>query len=204
MANDDESPSDREWYRAPSTRSSATTGPAAATCSPISKASAAAPSPSDPTSSPSTLNYRYPTFYRSVTALDLRGRTQTDVELRDLGLAVNQNQMARFYPLFKELGVTPASELVNLPGGTEVLVAGVRRATHTPPMRSGKRFVFLSLNDGSGPVSILRASSTSKRLREVADYIEKKYPILFARKDNGSTRTRMARPLMSAARAMPR
>ncbi|WP_104195030.1 DNA polymerase III subunit alpha [Cryobacterium sp. M25] len=94
-----------------------------------------------------------PDFYRSVTALDLRGRTQTDVELRDLGLAVSQHQMTRFYLLFKELGVTPASELVNLPGGTEVLVAGVRRATHTPPMRSGKRVVFLSLDDGTGPVS---------------------------------------------------
>jgi len=90
-----------------------------------------------------------PDFYRSVTALDLRGRTQTDVELRDLGLAVSHHQMTRFYPLFTELGVTPASELVNLPGGTEVLVAGVRRATHTPPMR----VVFLSLDDGTGPVS---------------------------------------------------
>ena len=49
--------------------------------------------------------------------------------------------------------IRPPSELVNLPVGTEVLVAGVRRATHTPPMRSGKRVVFLSLDDGSGPVS---------------------------------------------------
>ena len=48
--------------------------------------------------------------------------------------------MTRFYPLFKELGVRPASELVNLPGGIDSLVAGVRRATHTPPMRSGTVF----------------------------------------------------------------
>ena len=39
-------------------------------------------------------------------------------------------------------------------GSAEVLVAGVRGATQTPPpMRSGKRVVFLSLDDGSGPVS---------------------------------------------------
>jgi error-prone DNA polymerase len=31
-----------------------------------------------------------------------------------------------------------------------VLVAGVRIATQTPPMRSGKRVVFISLDDGSG------------------------------------------------------
>ncbi|TFC52169.1 DNA polymerase III subunit alpha [Cryobacterium sp. TMT2-10] len=91
--------------------------------------------------------------FDAVTSLELRGRSQTDLELRDLALAVSGHQMARFYPLFSELGVTPASELINLPGGTEVLLAGVRRATNTPPMRGGRRVVFVSLDDGTGPVS---------------------------------------------------
>ncbi|TFC81569.1 DNA polymerase III subunit alpha [Cryobacterium cheniae] len=91
--------------------------------------------------------------FTAVTSLELRGRSQTDLELRDLGLAVSGHQMARFYPLFTELGVTPASELIDLPGGTEVLLAGVRRATNTPPMRNGRRVVFVSLDDGTGPVS---------------------------------------------------
>jgi error-prone DNA polymerase len=30
------------------------------------------------------------------------------------------------------------------------MVAGIRVASQTPPMRSGKRFVFVSLDDGSG------------------------------------------------------
>jgi len=98
-----------------------------------------------------------PTFtgtrFNAVTSLELRGRTQTDLELRDLGLAVNGHQMSMFYPLFAELGVTPASALGDLPGGTEVLIAGVRRATNTPPMRDGRRVVFVSLDDGTGPVS---------------------------------------------------
>ncbi|WP_166793127.1 DNA polymerase III subunit alpha [Cryobacterium lactosi] len=94
-----------------------------------------------------------PDFGRAVTSMDLRGRTQTDLELRDLRLAVGHHQMERFYSLFKKLGVTPASELGKLPGGTEVLVAGVRRATNTPPMRDGRRTVFVSLDDGTGPVS---------------------------------------------------
>ncbi|TFD33012.1 DNA polymerase III subunit alpha [Cryobacterium cryoconiti] len=91
--------------------------------------------------------------FTAVTSLELRGRTQSDLELQSLGLAVAGHQMARYYPLFTELGVTPAAELVNLPGGTEVLLAGVRRATNTPPMRGGRRVVFVSLDDGSGPVS---------------------------------------------------
>jgi error-prone DNA polymerase len=55
----------------------------------------------------------------------------------------------------RDLGVTPASRLGDLPGGTEVLVAGVRRATNTPPMRDGRRTVFVSLDDGTGAVSNL-------------------------------------------------
>lgn len=89
----------------------------------------------------------------AITSLELRGRTQTDLELLDLNLAVGTHQMTRFHALFKELGVTPASELGNLPGGTEVLLAGVRRATNTPPMRGGRRVVFISLDDGTGPVA---------------------------------------------------
>lgn len=88
-----------------------------------------------------------------VTSLELRGRTQTDLELQEMRLAVNRHQMERFYPLFRELGITPARDLGDLPGGTEVVIAGVRRATNTPPMRGGKRVVFVSLDDGTGPVS---------------------------------------------------
>ncbi|MFO7691243.1 MAG: DNA polymerase III subunit alpha, partial [Cryobacterium sp.] len=90
---------------------------------------------------------------RTVTTMQLHGRTQTDLELQGLGLALSRHQMATFYPLFAELGVTPVSDLAALPGGTEVLIAGVRRATNTPPMRDGRRVVFVSLDDGSGPVA---------------------------------------------------
>jgi error-prone DNA polymerase len=98
------------------------------------------------------LDYSGPRF-NAVTSLQLRGRTQSDLELLDTGLAVAGHRMRKFYPLFSELGVTPASELATLPGGTEVLLAGVRRATNTPPMRGGRRVVFVSLDDGTGPVS---------------------------------------------------
>ncbi|MCU1407343.1 MAG: polymerase subunit alpha, partial [Glaciihabitans sp.] len=94
-----------------------------------------------------------PLYDNTMTSLDLRGQTQSDLELRDLHLSADSHQMEPFYGLFKELGVTPASKLPDLPGGSEVLVAGVRRASHTPPMRNGRRTVFLSLDDGSGPIA---------------------------------------------------
>ena len=65
----------------------------------------------------------------------------------------SHGEVERFYPLFQKLGVTPAHDIMDLPGGTEVLIAGVRRATNTPPMRGGKRVVHVSLDDGTGQVS---------------------------------------------------
>jgi error-prone DNA polymerase len=71
-------------------------------------------------------------------------------ELRLLKLDVSQHVIELYRPMLDEMGVVAASELVGLRNKTEVLIAGVRVATQTPPMRSGKRVVFVSLDDGSG------------------------------------------------------
>jgi len=54
--------------------------------------------------------------------------------------------------LLNRLGITHAEQLLDLRNGTEVLVAGIRVATQTPPMRGGRRVVFISLDDGTGCV----------------------------------------------------
>lgn len=71
-------------------------------------------------------------------------------ELAITGLDVTDHELEEFQELLDELGVVRAAELVSLRSNTEVLVAGVRIATQTPPMRSGKRVVFVSLDDGTG------------------------------------------------------
>jgi error-prone DNA polymerase len=71
-------------------------------------------------------------------------------ELEVTGMDVTDHQLEEFQELLDELGVVRAQELVSLRSNTEVLVAGVRIATQTPPMRSGKRVVFVSLDDGTG------------------------------------------------------
>jgi error-prone DNA polymerase len=75
---------------------------------------------------------------------------QVDQELSITGMDISGHQIARFQQMLDEMGVVRASELANLRGNTEVLVAGVRVATQTPPMKSGKRVVFISLDDGTG------------------------------------------------------
>jgi error-prone DNA polymerase len=71
-------------------------------------------------------------------------------ELNILSTEMNQHLIESYRPLLDSLGVTRAADLVSLPNKTEVIVAGVRVATQTPPMRSGKRVVFISLDDGTG------------------------------------------------------
>ena len=73
-----------------------------------------------------------------------------DTELNLLKLDFSGHQLDQYRDLLRELNVVYASELATLRNNSEVLVAGVRVATQTPPMRSGKRVVFISLDDGSG------------------------------------------------------
>ena len=61
--------------------------------------------------------------------------------------------MVDFYlPLMKELGVTFSADLLSPRSRSELLIGGVKVATQTPPVRSGRRVVFLTLDDTTGPV----------------------------------------------------
>jgi len=69
-----------------------------------------------------------------------------------MAVDVSEHLMSSHRPLLDRLGVTTADKLLGLRNGTEVLVAGVRIATQTPPMRGGRRVVFISIDDGTGCV----------------------------------------------------
>jgi error-prone DNA polymerase len=71
-------------------------------------------------------------------------------ELAITGLDFSEHQLEQYRPMLDAMGVVYSDELIDLRNKTEVLVAGVRVATQTPPMRSGKRVVFISLDDGHG------------------------------------------------------
>jgi error-prone DNA polymerase len=73
-------------------------------------------------------------------------------ELEILGLDVSQHAVAGYAPFLDALGVTRSRDLLRRRSRTELLVAGVKVATQTPPVRSGRRVVFLTLDDGTGPV----------------------------------------------------
>ena len=73
-------------------------------------------------------------------------------ELEILGLDVSRHVVEFYDPFLDALGVTRAAQLLERRSRSELLVAGVKVATQTPPIRSGRRVVFLTLDDGTGPV----------------------------------------------------
>ena len=82
------------------------------------------------------------------TPMDEVVRTELDL----LSVDVSEHLMQSHAPLLATLGVSHAEDLLAMRNGTEVLVAGVRVATQTPPMRGGRRVVFISVDDGTGCV----------------------------------------------------
>lgn len=81
---------------------------------------------------------------------DVSKSDQIKAELDLLGMDITDHQLAKYQPMLDHMGVVRSSELVSLRSKTDVLVAGVRVATQSPPMRSGKRVVFITLEDGTG------------------------------------------------------
>ena len=71
-------------------------------------------------------------------------------ELEVLGLDASRHVVDFYQPFLAALGAVPAGELLGCRSGAEVLVAGVKVATQTPPIRSGRRVVFVTLDDGTG------------------------------------------------------
>ncbi|MDH4160276.1 MAG: OB-fold nucleic acid binding domain-containing protein, partial [Actinomycetota bacterium] len=73
-------------------------------------------------------------------------------ELDVLGLDVSRHVVDFYVPLLEALGVVRARQLLGRRSRSEVLVAGVKVATQTPPIRSGRRVVFVTLDDATGPI----------------------------------------------------
>jgi error-prone DNA polymerase len=73
-------------------------------------------------------------------------------ELEILGLDASRHVVEFYDPFLDALGVTRSADLLSVRSRSEVLVAGVKVATQTPPIRSGRRVVFLTLDDSTGPV----------------------------------------------------
>jgi error-prone DNA polymerase len=85
---------------------------------------------------------------------DLSDTERLSAELGVLSMDVSRNLMDDHRTFLDELGVVSARRLREARHGETVLVAGAKAATQTPPIRSGKRVVFTTLDDGTGLVDL--------------------------------------------------
>ncbi|PGH51120.1 DNA polymerase III subunit alpha [Streptomyces sp. Ru87] len=81
---------------------------------------------------------------------DLDAAERTGAELGVLGMDVSRHLMTDHAAFLEELGATPAKRLRAARHGETVLVAGAKAATQTPAIRSGRRIIFTTLDDGTG------------------------------------------------------
>ncbi|MFI8518261.1 DNA polymerase III subunit alpha [Streptomyces sp. NPDC085481] len=85
---------------------------------------------------------------------DLDETERLSAELGILGMDASRHLMADHQAFLRELGVVSAQRLRSAAHGQTVLVAGAKAATQTPPIRSGKRVIFTTLDDGTGLVDL--------------------------------------------------
>jgi error-prone DNA polymerase len=85
-------------------------------------------------------------------------------ELEVLGLDATRHIVSFFEGTLADLGVTRTKDLGKQRGGAKVMVAGVKVASQTPAIRSGQRIIFLTLDDGTGPVEVTVFESVQPRV----------------------------------------
>ncbi len=73
-------------------------------------------------------------------------------ELDILGLDASKHVIDFHAEFLDRLGITRSVGLLSARSRSELLVAGVKVATQTPPIRTGRRVIFLTLDDATGPV----------------------------------------------------
>jgi error-prone DNA polymerase len=71
-------------------------------------------------------------------------------EVTLLGLDVSHHLIDFYHDLLRELGVIQATDLLFHRSKTPLFVAGVKVALQSPPVRSGRRVIFITLDDGTG------------------------------------------------------
>ena len=79
---------------------------------------------------------------------------ETEAELEVTGIDARRHLMELYRPLVDAIGCTPAAALGRVRNDGEVWVAGVKVATQTPAIRSGRRIIFVTIDDLTGPIDV--------------------------------------------------
>jgi len=94
----------------------------------------------------------------ALTAVPLTPSGLPDISLSDVvenelaitGMDISTHMLSFYGDFLNHIGAIRSSDLINQRSGASVLVAGVKVALQMPPIRSGKRVIFITLDDGYG------------------------------------------------------
>jgi error-prone DNA polymerase len=75
-------------------------------------------------------------------------QVQNEVEI--LGMEVTSHMLNFYGDFLNAIGAVKSSDVIKQRSGASVLIAGVKSSLQTPPVRSGKRVMFLTMDDGYG------------------------------------------------------
>jgi error-prone DNA polymerase len=81
---------------------------------------------------------------------DLTNSERIRHEVKLTGMDISHHMLEFYGDFLNSIGAVRSSDLLNQRSGATVLVAGVKVALQTPPVRSGRRVMFLTLDDGYG------------------------------------------------------
>ncbi|MEJ6574209.1 MAG: DNA polymerase III subunit alpha [Actinomycetes bacterium] len=81
---------------------------------------------------------------------EITASEQVKNEIDILGMDVSTHLLEFYGEFLNAIGAVRSSDLIKHRSGTSVLVAGVKVALQTPPVRSGRRVMFLTVDDGFG------------------------------------------------------
>lgn len=73
-------------------------------------------------------------------------------EMSILGLDVSAHVLDFYKDLLSEIRAVASQDLLKQRSGSQVWVAGAKVAIQSPPVRSGRRVIFVTLDDSTGPI----------------------------------------------------
>jgi error-prone DNA polymerase len=81
---------------------------------------------------------------------DMTAAESVKHEIERLGIDMSAHLIEFYSDFLNAIGAVRSSDLLKQRSQTSVLVAGIKTAMQTPPVRSGKRVIFVTLDDGYG------------------------------------------------------
>jgi error-prone DNA polymerase len=83
---------------------------------------------------------------------DMKASDRVRAEMSVLGLDVSAHVIDFYKDLLAEIRAVASRDLLKQRSGSTVWVAGVKVAIQSPPVRSGRRVIFVTLDDSTGPI----------------------------------------------------